>query len=107
MVSSLTEPKLQITSVASRTLPRNISREADPDSEAHRLVRWLPTYRFAYRCLMLDTPYKIYTLAASCGHKWKKAEVKCDEAEYIREVLCVSWMLVEESRFDWMALSRI
>ena len=41
------------------------------------------------------------------GHKWKLAAVECDEDEYIRKVLGVSWMLVEKSRFDWMALSRI
>lgn len=43
----------------------------------------------------------------SCGHEWEMAEERCNEAEYKREVLRVSLMLVGRSRFDWMALMRI
>jgi hypothetical protein len=70
----------------------------------HGLVCCLPTYRIAYRCIMLD---RTSTCWRRRGHKWKLAAVECDEDEYIRKVLGVSWMLVEKSRFDWMALSRI
>jgi hypothetical protein len=59
-----------------------------------------------YHCLLLDTPYRIYTVAAAADINgiWRRKHVT--RSEYMRIVLCVSWMLVGESRFDWMALPR-
>jgi hypothetical protein len=51
---------------------------------------------------MLDTPYKIYMMAAA-------ADIYGDGGgrEYVRQVQRVSRMLVVKSRLDWMALPRI